>query len=100
MTRQELLLVRGMEECAELTQRLSKALNFGIEETQVPSVGKVYGTNRARIFDEYTDLVAVMAMAGFPYAAITPAAISAKFDKVEKYLRYSKECGTLTEETS
>lgn len=91
MNRAEHLLVRAMEECDEVSQRVSKALVFGLEEVQ-PGQGR---TNRQRIVDEFHDLVAVLEMAGLHPRSLDDAAISAKKAKVEKYLAYSRECGTL-----
>jgi hypothetical protein len=91
MTRQEHLLLIGMEECSEVAQRLSKALRFGMEEIQ-PGQSL---TNRERIQVEWNDLVAMMRMAGIKTASI--AAINAKQAKVEAFLTYSGECGTLSD---
>lgn len=91
MTRQEHLLIRAMEECAEVAQRISKALVFGLDEVQP---GQPL-TNRDRVVAEYTDLVAVMEMAGFPLAVVNGRRVDEKIAKVEKYLRYSEQCGTL-----
>lgn len=89
MTRQQHLLIRAMEECAEVTQSLSKALIFGLEDSRD---GK---DNRTRILEEFTDLIAVMDLAGFPQSAIDPAEINRKFARVETYLQVSERRGTL-----
>lgn len=98
MTRNEHLLVIAIEECNEVAQRLSKALRFGLEEIQ-PGQSL---TNTERIRYEYSDLAAVLEMIAPPTAAggvIHPPngkAMDAKREKVEHFLRYSAEIGTLT----
>jgi hypothetical protein len=100
MTRLEHLLTIAMEECSELAQRLSKAQRFGLEEVQP---GQLL-TNLERIRYEYSDLVAVLEMIAPPSAAggkIHPplgTAIDAKRWKVERFLAYSAECGTVSPE--
>jgi hypothetical protein len=89
-----------MEECAEVAQRISKALVFGMDETQpgVDADGQPYKPNRERIIAEFNDLMAVMGMAGFDVWRNNEAdqrAQSAKAAKVHKYLAYSKQCGKL-----
>lgn len=91
MTRQDHLMAQAMEECAELAQRVSKAMRFGMEESQP---GQSF-TNRERIIAEYNDLVAVMDMAGFPLQVINGNTLDAKQEKVEKYLAYASVCGTV-----
>lgn len=84
-------MVRGMEECDETSQRISKALVFGLDETQPGALH----SNRERIMHEFTDLVAVMEMIGLRPRSLDEHAIAAKKAKVEQYLAYSAECGTL-----
>jgi len=101
MTRKEHLMIRAMEECAELSQRFSKALVFGLDQIQEdandkPEENPLGLTNRERIVNEFNDLVAVMAMCGFHYVKIVDAnKFAAKMDKVERYLERSRRCGTL-----
>lgn len=92
MTRQEHLLTHVLEECVEIAQRTTKAMRFGLFEIQPAQLQ----SNRQRIIDEYNDLIAVMDMLGMN--VVDPMAIEAKKRKVEKYLAYAKECGTLTED--
>lgn len=93
MNRREHLLVILMEECNEVAHRASKALRFGLEEIQ-PGDEK---TNAQRISDELNDLVgvAVMLRNEGTIDSVDPTAIAFKTAKVEKFLAYSKECGTL-----
>jgi hypothetical protein len=88
-TLQEHLLVIVSEECAELAQRATKALRFGLDEVQP---GQTL-TNRQRIRQEYTDLVAVLHMLDLSDWDVEEA--YAKQVKVRKYLKYSMDVGTL-----
>jgi NTP pyrophosphatase (non-canonical NTP hydrolase) len=102
VTRSEHLLVIGMEECDEVSQRISKALRFGMDEVQPDPVANADGfTNRERISNELADLLGVLAMLGVdidsPYVHTRARQ---KQEKVENYLRYSEECGTLRRESS
>lgn len=77
MTRDEHLLTILAEECAEVAQRCSKALRFGIDEVQ-PGQGL---DNRRRIEKEFNDLLGVYLMTDFD---IDPGEIRAKQEQVEK----------------
>lgn len=103
MTRTEHLLVIVAEECNEVAQRVTKALRFGLAEIEP---GQEL-TNAQRIMQEVNDFIAVYQMLAGPVASPTSplfigspddfmAEIVAKQQKVEKYLAYSQECGTLT----
>jgi hypothetical protein len=96
MTRAEHLLWILAEECAEVAQRASKAARFGLEEVQP---GQAL-TNAQRTKAEMVDLVAVwgkLCQEGLvePIRIDDPG-IEAKQEKIEKYLEYSRDCGTLT----
>ena len=95
MTRNEMLLLKVMEECAEVAQRVSKALCFGMSEVQP---GQEFD-NKTRIMAEFTDLVATMEMAGLHPRSLDEDALRAKKVKVEKYVKYSESCGMVAEET-
>lgn len=101
MNRTEHLLSILAEECAEVAQRASKALRFGLEETQ----GGQPFTNAQRIAIKYAELVAVIEMliddgalkrkiADF-YPTGFEGLILEKREKVEQFLKYSAKCGTL-----
>jgi hypothetical protein len=99
MNRREHLLTILGEEGVEVSQRCSKALRFGLDEVQP---GQEL-TNAQRIRGEYIDLLAVMRML-VEEGAIEPLtdpsfmqAMEDKRQKVEKFLEYSRQCGTLTE---
>lgn len=102
MTRQEHLLTIAMEECDEVSQRISKAKRFGMSEIQP---GQSW-TNMERIIAEFNDLVTVLAMANVldidheGTLSIDAMLQGEKERKVEKYLAYSAKCGTLTESAS
>jgi len=97
MTRQELLLVMLMEECDETSQRASKALRFTLEEVHE---GQIM-TNAERIIYEFNDLCAVMEILNEEGIFNKPSFldheyIKLKRAKIEKWLKYSEEQGTLT----
>jgi NTP pyrophosphatase (non-canonical NTP hydrolase) len=93
MTTQEHLLTIVAEECAEVAQRASKALRFGLDEIQP---GQPL-TNAERIMEEFDDLYAVILMC--QNRALLPGEvarrINEKQDKVNKFLTYSAKCGTV-----
>ena len=106
MNRQEHLLTILGEECSELHQEICKALRFGInEQRDLPT------NNAQRMFKEFNDLLAMVDMVnestietskGILYSKGVmyrgEDLIKTKKEKVEKYLLYSKECGTLNDE--
>lgn len=95
MTRTEYLLTSLAEECAEVAQRASKAMRFGIDEVQPGQPDD----NARRIMDELEDIRVIVAMLqeegalGMPFT--DPDRFEAKRAKVEKFMRYAVECGTL-----
>jgi len=95
MNRQEHLLTILAEECAEVAQRASKALRFGLGEVQP---GQEL-TNAERIEGELTDLFSVVLMLvdeGHLVLKDRQGDEAAKRAKVEKFLRLSEQLGTLT----
>lgn len=96
MTRDEHLYTIAGEEGVEVAQRCSKAVRFGSEEVQP---GQELN-NRQRILQEVADLLGVLELLGFspivgPADALRPW-VDAKKQKVERFLEYSEQCGTLT----
>jgi hypothetical protein len=84
------------EECAEVAHRASKALRFGLDETQPLHKS----TNAQRIIQEMEDLLTVTQMlieegSLTGLYGIRPLSFKGKREKIEKYLRYSEKCGTL-----
>lgn len=90
------------EECAEIAQRASKANRFGLDEIQDDEAqgtqdNPLGWTNRARLHQEFCDLVAVLGMIDYNLIRCTAQDIDAKQDKVHRYLAYARHCGTLQE---
>lgn len=102
MNKIEMLLVQGAEECGELGQMFSKAARFGIDEVWPDPVGNPRNeTNAQRMTREANDLFAVvellrqeLVIAGL--CQPNRQLIEEKKKKIEKYMEYSRERGTLT----
>ena len=95
MTRDEHLLSCLAEECAEVAQRVSKALRFGLEEVQP---GQPF-TNAERIVYELIDLKAVVGMLEDP-KLLAPlgddsSLVADKVRKVNSFMQYAKAMGAL-----
>lgn len=95
----EYLLTCASEECNETAQRISKAIRFSMEEIQ-PGQDM---TNGDRIMEEFYDLIAVieklqnqnvLPIWGEDRIAFHKAA---KWIKIQKFLNYAKQIGTVTE---
>lgn len=99
MTRLEHLMTILSEECAELIQATSKALRFGLEEGR-DIAAQEYGNNVQRMRAELNDLIAMVEMLEDEGLNLSPdyTMRANKKVKVEHYLSYSKECGTLTQQ--
>jgi len=96
MNRQEHLLKILEEECCETAVRASKALRFSLQEVQP---GQEL-TNSERIVYEFNDIFAMMEILldeGHIKKILDRTAIEKKKLKIEKFLKLSKECGTLTD---
>jgi hypothetical protein len=96
MNRIEHLLVIFAEECSEVAQKVSKALRFGVnEQRDLPT------SNLERIEKEFSQLLAMREMLETEGVVINIdfKVIRDKKAKVEEYLLYSKECGTLNPTT-
>jgi len=93
MKRAEHLLIILAEECAEVAQRASKALRFGLEEIEPgQSLDKA-----ERLLEELVDLGAVVQMLeedGYLSAGLRVGG-ALKKQKVEKFLELSARLGTL-----
>lgn len=101
MNRVEHLLSKVGEECAEIAQRAAKAAQFGLSEVQPGPDNKGGHNNAERINHEFNDLLGVLELLqkelhGWQVGMTDRARIDAKKAKVEKYLLYAAECGTLT----
>jgi hypothetical protein len=97
MNKEQYLLICLMEEAAEIQQACAKALRFGI--TNVHPVHR--SNNLDSIKRELNDLEAIRQMLveagvlGIFEALEDCEQIDAKMKKVEKYMKESKEIGTL-----
>ena len=93
MTRLEHLFACLIEECAEVSQRATKALRFGALEVQ-PGQRK---HNITRLSEEFNDLLAVAQMVNEYHNGLIPDQkhIDKKKRKILKYMRYAREKGAL-----
>jgi hypothetical protein len=91
MTRSAYLLAKIMEESAEVGHRAGKALTFGMDDVERGQDDNNYD----RLMGEFTDLVAVMEMAGLEPRRLSESRIRAKKEKVETFMKYSAERGIL-----
>lgn len=94
LTKEQYLQICAMEEAAEVTQRISKALRFGLDEVQP---GQEL-TNRLRLEQEIVDFVTVldkMEELGIIDLSTYENAFDAKSEKIDKYMQYAREQGTL-----
>ena len=95
MNRKEHLLTILSEECAEVIQGVSKALRFGLDDVGPSS----QSDNRENISNELNDLLGIIEMLkdeDILKSYHSRIRIVHKKAKVEKYLKYSKERGTLS----
>ena len=96
MNKTEYLLTCIMEECSEVQKECSKALRFGLEDDYTNTLVK------NKIVSEYIDLLAVMELAfentELPMCTdvdLVKRLIKLKKDKVESFMEYSMQKGTL-----
>ena len=89
MTKEQHLLIILSEECAEVTQAVSKALRFGLEDTN-PTTGI---TNRFEIIKELSELFGVYEMLrdNGTLHTMRDEDIKKKKEKVEHFMKYSIE---------
>lgn len=97
MNRQEHLLTCLSEECAEVAQRVSKALRFGLDDVQRDQPL----SNRVRIRDELKDLLAVVNILCeegtlSPSCMPSQAEVDQKRAKIERYMEISRREGVLS----
>ncbi len=93
MTEAEYLLIKLIEECAEVIQRATKALTFGLTEVQ-PGHAQ---DNSIRLTYEFGDLQAVWEMLNERGVVREPTInmLALKRAKMEKYMQYSRQLGML-----
>lgn len=73
-----------VEECAEVQQRATKMLRFGVQEVQP---GQLL-TNAQRLSQELGDLMAVLKLAEAAALISGPDIVAAEMQKVSKLLRF------------
>ena len=93
MTRREMLLLKLMEECAEVSQRASKQILYGKDEIQD---GQPF-TNAERTMGEFEDLIVIVGMLTeekeLPdtFMKFGSDRFETKKAKVEKWLKFANE---------
>src|SRR5579864_3680049 len=108
MTVHQYSLLKLAEECAEVSQRALKQMQFGKEESQAqgPSTTKITETNAQRLRGEVNDLLAVldclMDIGELPEIAPWELlqAKGVKKQKLLKYLNYSRSLGKVEEDST
>lgn len=98
MNKQEYLLNKLSQECIEVAKEVSKALEFGLEEAEIPD--KPYKSNRQKIELELNDLMGVLDMMFkekiLDHAVVfSPVNRMHKIKKILKYMEYSRKVGAL-----
>lgn len=98
MNKKEILLVKLIEECAEVSKVATKYLRFGAE-----SIGpKEIKSNRDLLEEELMDIWAIWqyiieeGMVDEPGDSMDYR-LEGRIERIEKYLEVSKQLGTLTE---
>ena len=92
MTNEQHLLTILAEECAEVGQRATKAIRFGLEDPNGAQPG--FPSNKERLLEELNDLLAVVDLL-FEDNYIDKDKQKLKQQKIEKYTKLSKELGQL-----
>lgn len=97
MNRTEHLLSCLAEECAEVSQRVSKALRFGLDEVQPGQPLR----NSDRIEEELRDLFAVASILAsegvIGWCLPEQTEVTRKADKIEHFMSISREQGVLSQ---
>lgn len=94
MNRINYLLTLLSEECAETSQRATKAIRFGLDEVQK---GQDM-TNSERLVYEFNDIFCIMQILheeGYIDKVIDEEALVKKREKIIKYYNYSKDLGLI-----
>lgn len=95
MNIKELLLIKLMEECAEVQQICAKALRFGTDE----SYDCDSGTNLQRLREELLDVFAVLDKLDvskvMEYPEFKDQELDNRIKRIDKYMQYSADLGIL-----
>jgi NTP pyrophosphatase (non-canonical NTP hydrolase) len=95
MKTEQYLLSRLTEECLEVGQENSKAINFGLDDHNPSDPDKV--TNQTKLVDELNDVMGVIRLlvntGAIPRDWQCDAKQTAKEIKVVKYFKYSQDRG-------
>jgi len=92
MTNEQYLLTLLAEECAEVGQRATKAIRFGLEDPKGAQPG--FSSNKERLIEEINDLLVVVEML-FGENYVDKTQQNNKKEKIQKYTQLSKELGQL-----
>lgn len=90
MTYTQFLLLKLMEECAEVTHRASKQFQFGAFEVELNQLKN----NEFRLQEEVIDLICVLNLIGFK-TTVSLSQLNAKEAKIEKFRQYAEEISAM-----
>jgi hypothetical protein len=104
MDKEQFLLLKVMEECAEIQYVCSKAMQFGLDEIKQGQKQ----TNKERLEDEIEDLLNTiqllslelsepLKMAAGIYDATSETSYNKKLMRLQKYKKYSHDLGKVSE---
>ena len=102
MNKQEYLLTRLAEECAEVIKVVTKIQSYGLRNVNPKNPVK---PNKSLLEDELVDLMTVMNILQFEEIITLPSdqdmitAMEMKEAKIEKWMVYSREQGCLQDES-
>jgi NTP pyrophosphatase (non-canonical NTP hydrolase) len=109
MTRTEHLLACLMEECAEVQQEIGKIFRFGLKDAKFVVDGVDHEPNNVRLQQEIIDVITIIEMLADEGVEVLPLfnrmarddnagfeeLMQKKRDKVEKYILYAQDKGTV-----
>lgn len=97
MNKEQMLLTLLSEECVEVAQLASKSIRFGLDSCD-PTTGK---SNVNALHQELIDIISVVQYLNyehdfnFDFDNIDWKAVSAKKERIDKYMKYSSDLGRL-----
>jgi hypothetical protein len=97
MNREQMLLVKLIEECAEISKVATKALRFGMNSIQ-PSSGE---TNRKLLKEEHKDYMATLMLLQDEtgvFFSMTNDEIRERKARIEEYFKVSQNLGIMDKE--